>query len=282
MEQQLIICISGMAAGIIVLTLALILTCLRNRKHLREVDQLQRRKEAMEALNRETAELAHHQRLETIGTLTSSIAHEFNNLLTPIMGYSMLALEKIPPEEEDLYDSIVEIYESSRKAKVLVSRLSDLSRKHTETSFHPLSPDEVIRKTLDIAAPAQKDNIEVKLNLNCWDQRIHAGEIQLTQLFLNLFLNAFHAMEEQGGVLTVSTDPDEANLLIRVADTGCGIPREIQDKIFDPFFTTKDTGRGTGLGLAIAAQVVEDHHGSITVESTEGAGTVFTIILPRL
>ena len=282
MEQQLIICISGMAAGIIVLTLALILICLRNRKHLREADQLQRRKEAMEALNRETAELAHHQRLETIGTLTSSIAHEFNNLLTPIMGYSMLALEKIPPEEEDLYDSIVEIYESSRKAKVLVSRLSDLSRKHTETSFHPLSPDEVIRKTLDIAAPAQKDNIEVKLNLNCWDQRIHAGEIQLTQLFLNLFLNAFHAMEEQGGVLTVSTDPDEANLLIRVADTGCGIPREIQDKIFDPFFTTKDTGRGTGLGLAIAAQVVEDHHGSITVESTEGAGTVFTIILPRL
>ena len=282
MEQQLIICISGMAAGIIVLTLALILICLRNRKHLREVDQLQRRKEAMEALNRETAELAHHQRLETIGTLTSSIAHEFNNLLTPIMGYSMLALEKIPPEEEDLYDSIVEIYESSRKAKVLVSRLSDLSRKHTETSFHPLSPDEVIRKTLDIAAPAQKDNIEVKLNLNCWDQRIHAGEIQLTQLFLNLFLNAFHAMDEQGGVLTVSTDPDEANLLIRVADTGCGIPREIQDKIFDPFFTTKDTGRGTGLGLAIAAQVVEDHHGSITVESTEGAGTVFTIILPRL
>lgn len=282
MEQQLIICISGMAAGIIVLTLALILICLRNRKHLREADQLQRRKEAMEALNRETAELAHHQRLETIGTLTSSIAHEFNNLLTPIMGYSMLALEKIPPEEEDLYDSIVEIYESSRKAKVLVSRLSDLSRKHTETSFHPLSPDEVIRKTLDIAAPAQKDNIEVKLNLNCWDQRIHAGEIQLTQLFLNLFLNAFHAMEEQGGVLTVSTDPDEANLLIRVADTGCGIPREIQDKIFDPFFTTKDTGRGTGLGLAIAAQVVEDHHGSITVESTVGSGTVFTIILPRL
>ena len=129
MEQQLIICIYGMAAGIIVLTLALILTCLRNRKHLREVDQLQRRKEAMEALNRETAELAHHQRLETIGTLTSSIAHEFNNLLTPIMGYSMLALEKIPPEEEDLYDSIVEIYESSRKAKVLISRLNNRPKK---------------------------------------------------------------------------------------------------------------------------------------------------------
>lgn len=282
MEQQLLICIYGMAAGIIVLTLALILICRQDRRHLREMDRLQRKKEAMEALNRETAELAHHQRLETIGTLTSSIAHEFNNLLTPIMGYSMLALEKIPPEEEDLYDSIVAIYESSRKAKVLVSRLSDLSRKNTETSFQPLSPDEVIRKTLDIASPAQTDNIEVKLNLNCWDQRISANEIQLTQLFLNLFLNAFHAMETKGGVLTVSSDPDEENILIHVADTGCGIPADIQSKIFEPFFTTKDTGRGTGLGLAIAAQMVEDHHGSITVDSTEGAGTVFTVVLPRL
>jgi len=198
------------------------------------------------------------------------------------MGYSMLALEKIDPQDEDLYDSIVEIYESSRKAKVLVSRLSDLSRKNTETCFQSISPDEVIRKTLDIAAPAQKDNIEVKLNLNCWDQRISAGEIQLTQLFLNLFLNAFHAMEEHGGVLTVSSDPDEESILIRVADTGCGIPPEIQEKIFEPFFTTKDTGRGTGLGLAIAAQMVEDHHGTITVDSTEGEGTVFTVTLPRL
>lgn len=282
MEQQLALYTYSMAAWIILLTLALILICLRDQRRIREIDRLQRKKETMEALNRETAELAHHQRLETIGTLTSSIAHEFNNLLTPIMGYSMLALEKIPPEEEDLYDSIVEIYESSRKAKMLVSRLSDLSRKNTENHFQSLSPDEVIRKTLVIVSPAQKDNIEVKLNLNCWDQRIHACEIQLTQLFLNLFLNAFHAMEERGGVLTVSTDPDEDNILIHVADTGCGIPREIQDKIFDPFFTTKDTGRGTGLGLAIAAQVVEDHHGSITVESTVGTGTVFTIALPRL
>ena len=282
MEHQLNTCISIMAAGILLLMVALILICRRDKRHIREMDRLQRKKEAMEALNRETRELAHHQRLETIGTLTSSIAHEFNNLLTPIMGYSMMALEKIDPKDEDLYDSIVEIYESSRKAKVLVSRLSDLSRKNTETCFQSLSPDEVIRKTLDIAAPAQKDNIEVKLNLNCWDQRISAGEIQLTQLFLNLFLNAFHAMEERGGILTVSSDPDEENILIRVADTGCGIPRELQEKIFEPFFTTKETGRGTGLGLAIAAQMAEDHHGTITVESAEGEGTVFTVTLPRL
>ena len=281
MEQQLALYTYSMAAWIILLTLALILICLRDRRRIREIDRLQRKKETMEALNRETAELAHHQRLQTIGTLTASIAHEFNNLLTPIMGYSMLALEKIPQENEELYDSILEIYESSRKAKTLVSRLSDLSRKNTEASFHLVSPDELIQKALDVASPAQGDNVEVKLNLNCWEQRISANEIQITQLMLNLILNAFHAMESRGGVLTISSDFDEENVRIIVADTGCGIPPEHRERIFEPFFTTKETGRGTGLGLAICAQVVEDHHGDISVESTPGEGTVFTVILPR-
>lgn len=281
MEKQLWMWISVLAAGILALTLALAYICCRDRRHTKELKRLEKKKTAMEQLNRETRELAHHQRLQTIGTLTASIAHEFNNLLTPIMGYSMLALEKIPQENEELYDSILEIYESSRKAKTLVSRLSDLSRKNTETSFHLASPDELIRKTLDVASPAQGDDVEVKLNLNCWEQRISANEIQITQLLLNLILNAFHAMEDRGGVLTISSDFDEENVRIVVADTGCGIPAEYRERIFEPFFTTKETGRGTGLGLAICAQVVEDHHGDISVESTPGEGTVFTVILPR-
>ena len=88
----------------------------------------------MEALNRKNQELAHHDRLQTIGTLTSSIAHEFNNLLTPIMGYSILVLEQLPSDAEELYDNVLEIYNSSRKAKEIIARLSDLSRKT------PLSP----------------------------------------------------------------------------------------------------------------------------------------------
>lgn len=281
MEKQLCACINILVVGILALTFALVCICCRDRRHRKELKRLEKKKAAMEQLNRETRELAHHQRLETIGTLTASIAHEFNNLLTPIMGYSMLALEKIPQENEELYDSILEIYESSRKAKTLVSRLSDLSRKNTETSFHLVSPDELIQKALDVASPAQGDNVEVKLNLNCWEQRISANEIQITQLMLNLILNAFHAMEGEGGVLTISSDFDEENVRIIVADTGCGIPPEYRERIFEPFFTTKETGRGTGLGLAICAQVVEDHHGDISVESTPGEGTVFTVILPR-
>ena len=246
-----------------------------------EAEELRARNEAMEELNRHTRELAHHQRLETLGTLTSSIAHEFNNLLTPIMGYSMMALEKLPPEEEELYDNILEVYNASCTAKKLISRLSDLSRKNTDSTFHLSSMDELIQRSLDVAEPARKDNVEIRLDLNCQDQRIRVNKIQISQLILNLILNAFQAMEVGGGILTVSTSFDDRNVYLRMEDTGCGIPEENRKRIFDPFFTTKESGRGTGLGLAIAAQVVEDHRGSIQVDSRVGEGTVFTVCLPR-
>lgn len=282
MEKTLHICVWFMGLGLLVLALLLCLVCRRDRRHTKELSRLRQKKEMVEELNRQTRELAHHQRLQTIGTLTASISHEFNNLLTPIMGYSMMALEKIPPEDEELYDSIVEIYESSRKAKTLVSRLADLSRKNSETCFRPLSPDEVIRRTLDMAEPARREDMELKLDLNCWEQRISANEIALTQLMLNLILNAFHAMEEGGGTLTIRSSFDEGSVRLAVSDTGCGIPGELRERIFEPFFTTRESGRGTGLGLAIAAQVVEDHNGTIAVESAVGEGTTFTVTLPRV
>lgn len=253
----------------------------RSSRLRREADDLRARNEAMEELNRRTRELAHHQRLETLGTLTSSIAHEFNNLLTPIMGYSLMALEKLPAEEEELYDNILEVYNASCTAKKLITRLSDLSRKNTDSTFRPASMDELIQKTLVVAEPARKDNVEIRLDLNCQDQRIRVNEIQISQLILNLILNAFQAMEEKGGVLTIKSSFDDRNVYLRVKDTGCGISEENRRRIFDPFFTTKESGRGTGLGLAIADQVVQAHRGSIRVESREGQWTVFTVCLPR-
>lgn len=247
----------------------------------READAMRQKNDAMEAVIAKTQQLAHHQRLETIGTLTSSIAHEFNNLLTPIMGYSMMALEKLPPEDEELYDSILEIYNASRKAKTIISRLSDLARKNNSTTFRLTSPDELVRKTLDVATPAKPAKVNVRVDLNCWDQRIRANEIQLSQLLLNLILNGFQSMGDREGTLTVRTCFDEENIQIQVTDTGCGIPEEIRELIFTPFFTTKEAGKGTGLGLAIVAQVVEDHRGGIKIDSNVGEGTTFTVTLPR-
>jgi len=249
---------------------------------LREEAALRKKNRRMEELTRQTQKLAHHQRLEIIGTLTSSIAHEFNNLLTPIMSNSMMALEKLPSDEDELYDELLEIYSVSCKAKETISRLSDLSRKNTETCFRQVAPDEVIRKMVRTAEPARAENVHINMNLNCWDQRLTANEIQISQLILNLILNGFHAMEPAGGVLTLTTKFDETHIHIQVTDTGCGIPRELQPKIFEPFFTTKEAGKGTGLGLAIVAQVVEDHQGRIRVESKTGTGTTFTVSLPRL
>ena len=123
--------------------------------------------------------------------------------------------------------------------------------------------------------------MEVRLNLNCWDQRIRANEIQITQMLLNLILNAFDAMGETG-VLTMDTTFDDQSVNLRITDDGCGIPESLQQKVFDPFFTTKESGKGTGLGLSIVAQVVEDHNGTIQMKSKPGKGTVFQISLPRM
>ena len=268
-------------SGIGILGILILHMLRRTTRIQREAEALRRKNEAMEALNSQTRKLAHHQRLEIIGTLTSSIAHEFNNLLTPILGYSLMALERLPDDESELYDELLEIYSSSCKAKEIISRLSDLSRKQTETSFREVAPDDLIRKMVRVAEPAKMESVQIQMNLNCWDQRLVANEIQLSQLILNLILNGFHAMEGHGGILTISTSFDETYIQILVTDTGCGISKENQSKIFEPFFTTKETGKGTVLGLAIVAQVVEDHHGKIQVDSREGRGTSFRVSLPR-
>lgn len=248
----------------------------------REVELLKEKNAAMEELNRQTQEFAHHQRLELMGTLTSGIAHEFNNLLAPIMGYSILVLEKLPPEETELYDEVLEIYNTSTKAKTVVSRLQDLARKNTGTDFKALVLDEVVKKAAEIVSPAKPKPVELEVKLNTQGNLINGNETQISQLLLNLLINAFHATEEKGGKVTVETQVKGDHLLLMVADNGYGMSEEVRERIFEPFFTTKKGGQGTGLGLAIAWQVVEEHKGTIFVESREGEETVFWVEFPIL
>ncbi len=266
--------------GIVSLIVLLLHTFRGNQKALREVELLQEKNAAMEELNRQTREFAHHQRLELMGTLTSGIAHEFNNLLAPIMGYSILILEKLPPEETELYDEVLEIYNTSMKAKTVVSRLQDLARKNAGTDFQKLSMDDVVQKVVDIANPAKPKNVEVKLELAAQNQLVMGNETQISQLLLNLLINAFHATEARDGTVTVSTGIEDKKYILTVSDNGYGIPADVMKRIFEPFFTTKKGGEGTGLGLAIAEQVVEEHGGKIKVESKEGSGTTFWVELP--
>ena len=247
-----------------------------------ELEDLKEKNRQMEELNRKTQELAHHQRLETIGTLTSSIAHEFNNLLTPIMGYSLMTLEKLPQDEGGVYDDVLEIYNASMKAKDIISRLSELSRKNTEMKFTTINPDDLVNKVLHVTSPALPKNVDIFRNLHCSKKYIEGNETQISQLILNLIINAFQALGEEGGEVTVTTERVGTDIMFEVADNGPGIPDDIKEKIFDPFFTTKESGAGTGLGLAIALQAAEDHKGRMEVESEVGKGTSFKVFIPEL
>lgn len=267
-------------AGILLFLFFVLLARRRDQENEEELRILREKGNAMEELNRQTQEFAHHQRLELMGTLTSGIAHEFNNLLTPIMGYSILALEQIGEEQTQVYDSLLEIYESSRKAKDIIARLSALSRKSSPERHQPIAPDELVRRVAEVARPAMPPQVTVELELNCPRVRVTGNDTQLSQLLLNLVINAFQAMEGAGGQLILSTYVQDGQVCIRVSDTGPGIPGQVLEHIFDPFYTTKESGKGTGLGLAIVRQVAEDHSGTIQVETEVGKGTAFTLCLP--
>lgn len=252
----------------------------REEQGARELELLRLKNISMEELNRKTQEIAHHQRLEMIGTLTSGIAHEFNNLLTPIMGYSMLTLEQLSPEQEELYDNVLEIYNASCKAREITAQLSQYSRKNSGESKTFLQTENLISKVLHVALPACPHNVTVRCLSGSANAKIYGNETQLSQLLLNLIINSFHAMSENGGILMISTNIEQGQVLIQLKDNGCGIPESVLTHIFEPFFTTKEGGKGSGLGLAIVQQIVEEHQGSIEVASKEGNGSTFTVRLP--
>ena len=266
-------------SGILILAGIVALISVISRSH-REAAEIARQIEVLQDQNKTLLETAHRQRLEMIGTMTSSIAHEFNNMLTPIMSYSILTMEQLPDGSEELMDNLTEIYDASSRAKTLISRLSALSRKNNEAAYRLFSPDALVEKVLDMTRPSLPKNVELEKKLTCPDASLFADETQIGQLLLNLIINAFQAMEDVGGTLTVSTECKDGQILLRVRDTGPGIPEEIIDHIYEPFFTTKDLGRGTGLGLAISAQIAAEHKGSIAAESSHGHGTCFTVTLP--
>ena len=271
----------GMAMiGVLGLILMLIFLRRSNATTSAELEVLKKKNEAMEEINRKMQALTHHQRLETIGTMTASIAHDFNNLLTPIMGYSIMTMEMLPADATDLQENLLEVYNASVKAKDIVSRLAELTKKGKEENYVDVEVDEVIQSALKVTLPSKPKNVEVKANFDAKDVLIRADRTQISQLVMNIVLNAYDAMRDEGGSIMVSTRKAGEEVVMRFRDTGCGMDAETVTKIFDPFYTTKESGKGTGLGLAICAQIVETHGGRIYVDSEPGKGTEFRISLP--
>lgn len=271
---------------------------------MRQIKNLQEVNHRLEVLRGGEARMAHQQRLQVIGTMTGGIAHEFNNLLTPIMGYAELLMMELP-KDSDSYTSAAEIYDASDKAKEVVRQISSLSRKNTETVFREIRADWLLTRAYKMMATICPEHIKLEKKIETGEAVILGNASQLEQSLLNMTVNAFHAIgnREDGllkmeGFLVPSTeaeqdedmgegmDPEaktkvwETYLCIRLTDNGAGMDPDTMKKIFEPFFTTKKEGEGTGLGLALTEQFISAHKGNIKVSSEPGKGTEFRIYLP--
>lgn len=234
----------------------------------------------------------HSQKMEAIGTLTGGVAHDFNNFLTAIIGYSSVVQMKFK-EDPVLLSYIDQILASAERAAELTQRLLAFSRKQI-TSPRLANLNQIIGNVGKFLTRLIGERIELRTLLTDKDLNIIADIGQIEQVVINLCTNARDAMPE-GGCLTIETDTAELGTefvkiygygkagnyaVLSVTDTGTGIDEDVRQKIFEPFFTTKETGKGTGLGLSMVYSIVKQHNGYINVYSEAGNGTVFRIYLP--
>lgn len=233
-------------------------------------------------------QLRRAQQLETVGTLALGIAHDINNILTPISAYADL-LEAAVPAASDAREFVTEIQTASARAADLVRRILATSRTG-EQAREPVSLQVVAREVCRLLAASLGARIEIRAQIDADCPLVLGDATQAHQALLNLGTNAGHAMRPDGGVLTVivtrstfpatSSNADAPCVLVSVSDTGHGMDEETVARIFDPFFTTKGVGEGTGLGLWVVHGVVKNAGGSVTVQSTPGQGTTFNLYFP--
>jgi CheY-like chemotaxis protein len=232
-------------------------------------------------------ELRHAQKLEVVGQLAGGIAHEFNNLIQAIEGYTAYAMEGLSPEESR-YQDLAQVLSASSRATSLTRQLLGFSRRRVMEKKH-IDPNRVVTDLAKMIRPLIGAHIQLELLLEPEAGVVRGDPGELQQALLNLCLNSRDAMPS-GGRLTLKTERGDCSregcqsrqpgVLIHVIDTGCGMSAETRKRIFEPFYTTKEVGKGTGLGLANVYGVVRQHGGSAQVESEPGKGTRFTICLP--
>lgn len=232
------------------------------------------------------------QKMEAIGTLAGGIAHDFNNILSGMLGYAQLAKSHLENREKvDHY--LDQVIDGARKAADLVQQILTFSRK-TIHEKKPLRIYLVVKEALKLLRASIPSFIDIQEDIQSRSKAM-ADATKIHQVVMNLCTNAYHAMRDSGGILSVGLrDVENADhipvihgkhqqgpyIRLEVRDSGMGMDQEIINKIFEPYFTTKDPDKGTGLGLAVVHGIIEEHQGYITVTSEPGKGSSFCVFLP--
>jgi PAS domain S-box-containing protein len=241
-------------------------------------------------------QLRQAQKLEAIGTLSSSIAHDFNNILTPIMVYTEIAISNVEDGSLPDLNKLEEVLSAAQRAKSLVRQILTYSRRTEQEEIRPVKVRDIVEESVRLLRASLPDSIDIRQYI-ATDAKVSGNPTQIQQVVMNLCANASQAMLKNGGTLRLALGEVELDqnsmsrypglqpgsyIYLLVDDSGHGIEPGIMDKIFDPFFTTKGPREGTGLGLAIVHRIVKSHGGAITVRSELGKGSTFKILLPGI
>ena len=239
------------------------------------------------------SDLRQAYKMEAIGTMTAGIAHDFNNILGIILGNIELALVD-DTEGDSVRPNLKAIKSACLKGRDVVRQLVGFSRKN-EQSKKPVKIDAILRESVALIRSTLPSSIQINLAISGNTEPVNADPTQIQQVVFNLCTNAAHAMENDGGILTISleevklsenTFPGNRNIQkgkfvkLTVSDTGHGIEPQYKEKIFDPYFTTKEVGKGSGMGLTVVQGIVKNHDGAVSVISEPGKGTSVTSLFP--
>ena len=246
----------------------------------KEITYLKEINQGMETVARKNEEIRHYQRIQSLGMMSSHIAHEFNNYLTPVMIYAELLEndESISPENKEM---IHEMLVSVDRASDLSKQLLAFARQDTGVRLERLNFTEEVQHAADIVGQLAPAAITVHTAITEESLYILGRKGMAEHILMNLCKNAFQAMEKtERKELAIELTGGHEKLVLRVRDTGCGISEDAQQKIFEPFYTTKGSRHGTGLGLSVVRNILGSIGGTIRVESTLGEGTCFIMEIP--
>ncbi|MFW6080972.1 MAG: ATP-binding protein [Desulfosalsimonas sp.] len=282
----------------VLVTIALVLACLAGLGILWSATirlgriQAENKRQAEDERSRLKEQFHQSQKLESIGRLAGGVAHDLNNLLSPILGYSEMLLEQDGLGRQDRR-SVREMANAGKRARSLVHQLLAFSRKQT-LEFKPVDLNELLKNFEKLLRRTIRENITIRMNLAPCLPFVEAEAGQLEQVVMNLAVNAQDAMPD-GGELTIETsrlELDEAYaathqsvvpgsyVMLMVSDTGSGMDEYTRQNLFEPFFTTKEAGKGTGLGLSTVYGIVKQHGGNIWAYGEPGMGAAFRVYLP--